>query len=93
MDYYVKDIQKRNIAYFIKNLDNKILIQTIKNLYQIYNMLFNTILLINRNKDFNILDSRTNNFYNYLTTSTISLKEEIYSYIRLIYEEDNLSNN
>ena len=88
MEYYIKDIQKRNIGHFIKNLDNKILIQTIKNLYQIYNMFYNTILIINRNKDFNILDSQTNNFYNYLTTTTISLREEIYSYICLIYEKD-----
>lgn len=93
MEYYVKDVQRRNIGYFIKNLDNNISIQTIKNLYQIYNMLYNTIRLINRNRDFSILDTRTDNFYNYLTTSTISLREQIYSYIKLIYEEDNLINN
>lgn len=88
MEDYVKDIEKRNIGHFLNNLENDFKIKHIKNLYQIYNMLFHTIKVINRNQDFSNLNTSINNFYSYLTFTTISLKEEIYSFIRLIYEEE-----
>ena len=49
MEYSVNDIQKREISYKLKQTNESI----VKNLYQIYNILFQTKKVITRNQDFN----------------------------------------
>ena len=49
MEDYVNDLQKRNICYKLKQADESV----VKNLYQIYNILFQTKKVITRNQDFN----------------------------------------
>lgn len=101
MEEYIKDIQKRNIGCYlnqlknadcyikdIKNADNDFKIKHIKNLYQVYNMLYQTKKVLIRNEDFNILDTSMNDFYSYLNYTIVDLREEIYSFIRLLYDED-----
>ena len=79
MEYTVNDIQKRNISYKLK--------QPVKNLYQIYNILFQTKKVITRNQDFNKKTS-INDCYEYLSYNVNLLREEIYNYIRLIQDDD-----
>ena len=96
----VKDIQKRNIGFYINKLknhdeinededeDNIIKIKHIKNLYQIYNMLFQTEKVMIRNEDFDIIYTTINDFYKYLGYNIKFLREEIYSFINLLADED-----
>ena len=83
MEDYVNDIQKRNICYKLKQVDKSM----VKNLYQIYNILFQTKKVITRNQDF---DKKTsiNDFYEYLSYNVNLLREEIYKYIMLIQDDD-----
>ena len=87
MEDYVNDLQKRNICYKLKQADKSV----IKNLYQIYNILFQTKKVITRNQDFNKKTS-INDFYEYLSYNVNILREEIYKYIMLI-QDDNFDNN
>lgn len=98
VEEFVKDIQKRNIGFYLNNLknhddinkdeDNNIKIKHIKNLYQIYNMLFQTEKVMIRNEDFDITDTTINEFYKYLGYNINFLREEIYSFIKLLGDED-----
>ena len=83
MEYSVNDIQKREISYKLKQTNESI----VKNLYQIYNILFQTKKVITRNQDFNKKTS-INDFYEYLAYNVNLIREEIYKYIRLIQDDD-----
>ena len=87
MEDYVNDLQKRNICYKLKQADKSV----VKNLYQIYNILFQTKKVITRNQDFNKKTS-INDFYEYLSYNVNILREEIYKYIMLI-QDDEFDNN
>ena len=87
MEDYVNDLQKRNICYKLKQADESV----VKNLYQIYNILFQTKKVITRNQDFNKKTS-INDFYEYLSYNVNLLREEIYKYIMLI-QDDEFDNN
>ena len=99
----VKYIQKKKIGYYLNKLENennnndndndndndiKIKIKHIKNLYQIYNMLLQTKKVMIHNEDFDITDTTINEFYKYLGYNINFLKEEIYSFIKLLGDED-----
>lgn len=79
----VKDIQKRNICFKLREKDKS----EVKKLYKVYNILFQTLNVITRNQDFDEKSS-INDFYEYLSFNVNFLKEEIYNYIRLIKEDD-----
>ena len=57
-------------------------------MYQIYNMLYQTKKVMIHIEDFNIADTSINNFYSYLGYTINYLRNEIYSFIRLISDED-----
>ena len=71
MEDYVNDLQKRNICYKLKQTDKSV----VKNLYQIYNILFQTKKVITRNQDFNKKTS-INDFYEYLSYNVNILKKD-----------------
>ena len=83
---YVKNIQKRNICYNLKNVDENI-VKNVKSLYQIYNLLYQTQKVIIRNVDDDYKKS-INDFYSYLRFNINFIKEEIYKFIMLIQDDE-----
>ena len=81
-----KDIQKRNICYNLKNA-GKIKIKNVKNLYQIYNLLYQTKKVIIRDRNFDYRKS-INDFYEYLSYNINIIKNEIYKFIILIQDDE-----
>ena len=82
LEEHFNDAQKRNICYKLKHVDESI-VKEVKNLYQVYNILFQTKKIIIRNQDFNFKKS-INDLYKNLNYNINLLREEIYKYIMLI---------
>ena len=85
----IRDIQKKNIGFYLNKLKhNDFKIKHIKKMYQIYNMLYLTKKVMIRNEDFDFTDTSINDFYKYLGCSIVCIREQIYSFIRLLKDED-----
>ena len=83
LEEYFNDVQKRNICYILKNA-NESIVKEVKNLYQIYNILFQTKKVITHNQEFNY-EKPVNELYEYLGYKINLLREKIYKYIMKHY--------